>query len=80
MKEIDYSAVSTVWILPWRTGAAAQQTEGLHKIPFSEAITVLLGLPPEQQKRASIEIHGKPGRIETDEAVAISQRPDFPRA
>jgi len=79
MEPIDYTAISTVWVLPWKTGATAQQTAGFHKIPLSEAITVLLGLPPDQQSRASIEVQGRSGRIEKDEARAISQRADFPR-
>jgi len=76
--DIDYDASSTVWVLPGTTGMSGQDT-GFHDIPLSEAISVLLGLPPDQQKKASIEVHGQNGRIEKDEALAISQRSDFPR-
>jgi hypothetical protein len=79
MEKVDYSAPSTVWILPWKTGISAQQIAGHHHVPLSEAIDTLMGLPPDQQQRAEIEIHGKPGRIGKDRAIEISQREDFPR-
>jgi hypothetical protein len=78
MEKIDYTAPSTVWILPWKTGLAAQPTAG-HKVRFSEAINILLGLPHGEQERAEIEIHGRKVRIRADEARTISQRDDFPR-
>lgn len=78
MEVIDYSAPSTVWILPWKTGISAQQIAGYHHVPLSEAIGTVMGLPLDEQRRAEIEIHGKPGRIGIDAALAISQRDDFP--
>jgi hypothetical protein len=75
--KLDYSAISTVWVLPWKNWHGAQTAE-FHRIPFSDAITVLIGLPPKQQAQASIEIHGKEGRIGLEEALAITHRDDFP--
>lgn len=79
MKEIDYSALSTVYILPLQGGVATQPTDGLAEIPLCDAIAALLEMSPATQKRASIAIQGSDYRIKIDEAIAISQRADFPR-
>jgi hypothetical protein len=78
MKEIDYMALATVWLLPKEMGLTRNQIAGRRRIPFVEAINVLLGLPRDQQERAEIEVHGRTGRIRRDEALAISHRADFP--
>jgi hypothetical protein len=79
MSTIDYSAKSIVWVLPFKkTRVSAQQAAGHHQVPLSEAITVFLGLPADQQSRASIEVAGRTERIGKDEALAISKRSDFP--
>jgi hypothetical protein len=36
MENIDYTANSAVWLLPWKTGVAAQPAQW-QNIPFSEA-------------------------------------------
>jgi hypothetical protein len=77
MENIDYTASSTLWVLPWKTGMAGQPME-LHNIPFSDAIRAMLNLPPDEQQKAHIETAGRPDPVRIDEAKAISQRRDFP--
>lgn len=78
MSMVDYKATSTLWVLPSGNNLSSQPTSW-HQIPLADAIKILLSLPEDEQRRASIETAGRSARIEIDEARLISRRPDFPR-